>query len=125
MEKDDHDEGPSKNTLSEITADLVEFEENEPFLERLFQLKPGVWTDLDCLCDDLDGYSQTLKTLRESFQERARVTWLAYPDSKYGDGYCLIIFFTDHQQWHNVALYNKQRLEQAMKQINHFLVQAV
>lgn len=31
------------DTLSEIAADLVEFEEHEPFLDRLFQLEPGVW----------------------------------------------------------------------------------
>ncbi len=109
--------------LSEITADLVEFEENEPFLERLFQLKPGVWTDLDGLCDDLDGYKERLKALQKPFQERVRVAWLDYPASRYGDGYCLILFFGDEHQWHNVALYNKQRLEQAIERTNHTLVQ--
>jgi hypothetical protein len=99
-----------RDTLSEITADLVEFEENEPFLERLFQLEPGVWADLDCLCDDLDGYKTRLEKLKKSFQERVRVTWLNYPDSAYGEGYGLIIFFADDQQWHNIALYNKGRL---------------
>ena len=113
------------DTLSEITADLVEFEENEPFLERLFQLEPGIWAKLDCLCDDLDDYKERLIVLQKTFQEKVRVTWLNYSDSKYGDGYCLILFFADEHQWHNIALYNKQRLALAMKQINHVLVQAV
>jgi len=111
--------------LSEITADLVEFEENEPFLERLFKLEPGMWANLDCLCDNLDNYKERLNLLQKRFHEKVRVTWLNYPDSRYGDGYCLILFFADEHQWHNVALYNKQRLALAMKQIDHALVQAV
>ena len=111
------------DTSSEITADLVEFEENEPFLERLFQLEPGVWANLDCLCDDLDDYKERLNVLQKTFQEKVRVTWLNYPASRYGDGYCLILFFADEHQWHNVALYNKQRLERAVERTNHALVQ--
>jgi len=113
------------DTLSEITADLVELEENELFLERLFQLKPGVWTDLDCLCDGLDGYQAQLKALQQSFQERVRVTWLVYPAARYGDGYSLILFFAEEHQWHNVALYNKQRLDQDLAQPKRTLVQVV
>lgn len=98
------------DTLSEITADLVEFEENEPFLARLFQLEPGVWAELDYLSNGLDGYQARLKKLKKVFQETVRVTWLPYPAAGYGDGYCLIIFFADQQQWHNIALYNKEQL---------------
>lgn len=108
-----------EDILSEITADLVEFEENEPFLKRLFQLEPGRWADLAFLCVDLDGYEERLYGLQKTFQERVRVTWLNYPDSSHGDGYCLILFFADEHQWHNLALYNKQRLEQTTRQMNH------
>ena len=109
--------------LSEITADLVEFEENEPFLDRLFQLEPGVWVEVECLCDDLDGYQAKLKKWKKTFQDRVRVTWLAYPAANHDDDYRLIIFFADQQQWHNVALYNKQRLDQSRERASFPLVQ--
>jgi len=111
------------DTLSEITADLVEFEENEPFLDRLFQLEPGVWVEVECLCDDLDGYQAKLKKWKKTFQDRVRVTWLNYPAFTDGDGYCLIIFFADQQQWHNVAMYNKQQLDYSRERTNFPLVQ--
>jgi hypothetical protein len=111
-----------RNTLSEITADLVEFEENEPFLARLFQLEPGIWAKLDCLCDNLADYKERLTMLQKTFQEKVRVTWLNYPDSRYGDGYCLILFFADEHQWHNVALYNKRRLQHVMEWTDHALI---
>lgn len=113
------------DTLSELTADLVEFEENEPFLRRLFKLEPGNWVDLDCLCDGLDGYKVTLARLKKSHQERVRVTWLHYPDSAYGEGYSLIVFFADRQQWHNIAVYNKERLNQPMAQVDAAVLQVV
>lgn len=111
------------DTLSEITADLVEFEENEPFLERLFHLEPGVWTELECLCNGLDDYQARLKKIKRAFQERVRVTWLAYPAANQDDDYRLILFFADQQQWHNVALYNKQQLDQSRERAGFPLLQ--
>ena len=111
------------DTLSEITADLVELEENEPFLDRLFQLEPGVWVEVGCLCDDLDGYEAKLKKLKKTFQETVRVTWLNYPAFTDGDDYRLIIFFADQQQWHNVAMYNKQQLDYSREKANSSLLQ--
>lgn len=113
------------DTLSEITADLVEFEENEPFLDRLFSLEPGIWVELDCLCEGLDGYQARLKKIKKVFQETVRVTWLPYPAASYGDGYCLIIFFAEQEQWHNVALYNKQQLGHLISKADFALLQAV
>lgn len=111
------------DTLSEITADLVEFEENEPFLDRLFQMEPGVWKDLYCLCEGLDDYQARLKKIKKTFQERVRVTWLAYPASNPDDDYRMIIFFADQQQWHNVAMYNKQQLDYSRKKATSSLLQ--
>ncbi len=88
-----------EHQLSDITADLVELEENKPFLERLFSIEAGRWVDAGCLCD---GLTQKLK------EGRAQVTWLDYPDAAHGKGYCLIIFFSEELHWSNVALYNKQ-----------------
>jgi hypothetical protein len=112
------------DTLSEITADLVEFEENELFLNRLFSLEPGTWGELDCLCDGLDGYQARLKKIKKAFQETVRVTWLPYPVVGYGDGYGLIIFFAEQQQWHNVALHNKQQLAHPLAKAEFALMQA-
>jgi hypothetical protein len=109
--------------LSEVTANLVEFEENELFLRRLFQLRPGVWADLDFLIEDLGILGELRRALKNSFQERVRVTWLDYSDSRYGDGYSLILFFAEEQQWHNVALYNKSRFESHVAQVNHTLIE--
>jgi len=39
--------------LRDLTADLVECEENSAFLERLFSLNAGVWEDLTVLCRDI------------------------------------------------------------------------
>ena len=39
--------------LADITADLVERDENSPFLERIFAQKAGVWEATAVLCNNL------------------------------------------------------------------------
>ena len=94
--------------LADLTADLVEYEENSVFLERLFSLKAGVWEDATTLCRDLVHLEDHMAQLQRSFKGRLRATWLDYPASTHGKGYCLIIFFAEELHWSNVALYNKQ-----------------
>lgn len=94
-----------ESQLSDITADLVELEENSAFLERLFSHKAGKWVDAFSLCNGLTPIRGRLEKLKE---ETVRVTWLDYPDAAHGKGYCLIIFFSEELHWSNVALYNKQ-----------------
>ena len=94
--------------LADLTADLVEYEENSVFLERLFSLKVGVWEDVTVLCRDLVHLEDHMTQLRRSSKGRLRATWLNYPASTHGTGYCLIIFFAEELHWSNVALYNKQ-----------------
>ena len=97
--------------FEDLTADLVECEENSTFLERLFSLKAGVWEDVTALCRDLVQLEEGMAQLQRSFKGGLRATWLNYPASTHGKGYCLIIFFAEELHWNNVALYNKQRLD--------------
>jgi hypothetical protein len=94
--------------LADLTADLVECEENSVFLERLFSLKAGGWEDVTALCRDIVHLEDHMAQLQRSSKGRLRATWLNYPASTHGKGYCLIIFFAEELHWSNVALYNKQ-----------------
>lgn len=97
-----------EDRLSDITADLVELEENSAFLERLFSVEAGRWVDVAPLCSGLTEIERQLEELRESFDVPLQVTWLNSPKSVYGNGYCVIIFFSEELHWSNAALYNKQ-----------------
>ena len=94
--------------FADLTADLVECEENSAFLERLFSLKAGVWEGVTALCHDIVHLEDHMAQLQQSSKDRLRATWLDYPASTHGKGYCLIIFFAEDLHWSNVALYNKQ-----------------
>jgi hypothetical protein len=94
--------------LADLTADLVEYEENSVFLKRLFSLKAGVWEDVTALCRDIGHLEDHIAQLQQSAKDRLRATWLAYPASTHGKGYCLIIFFAEELHWSNIALFNKQ-----------------
>ena len=94
--------------FADLTADLVECEENSAFLERLFSLKAGVWEDVTTLCRDIVQLEDDMAQLQRSSKGGLRATWLNYPASTHGKGYCLIIFFAEELHWSNVALYNKK-----------------
>lgn len=93
--------------LADMTADLVELEENSPFLERLFALKAGAWQDTAVLCHDLGHRKDQIEQLQKQLPGKLQVTWIDYPTSACGSGYCVIIFFSEELHWSNVALYNK------------------
>jgi hypothetical protein len=94
--------------FEDLTADLVECEENSAFLERLFSLKAGVWEDVTTLCRDIVHLEEHMTQLQQSSKGRLRATWLNYPASTHGKSYYLIIFFMEELHWSHVALYNKQ-----------------
>ncbi len=94
--------------LADITADLVELEANHPFLARLFSLPAGMWEEVTILCDDLPQIKDQIKQLQKYSTDILQVTWLDYPYSTSGKGYCVIIFFAEVLHWNSVALYNKQ-----------------
>jgi hypothetical protein len=96
-----------EDDLTDITADLVQLEENSPFLERLFSLQAGVWEDAAVLCHDLGHRKDQIEQLQKQLPGKLQVTWIEYPKSAYGSGYCVIIFFAEELHWSNVALYNK------------------
>jgi hypothetical protein len=96
-----------EDKLADLTADLVECEENQAFLARLFALQAGAWADVVALCHEVIPLEEHVAHLQESTTGRLRVTWLDYPNAAHGKGYCLIIFFVEELHWSNVALYNK------------------
>ena len=97
-----------EDRLSSLTADLVEFESNDLFLERLFSEEAGKWIGIEPLCNGLKEIESQLEELRESVEGTLQVTWLDYPNAAYGECYCIIIFFVEALHWSNLALYNKQ-----------------
>jgi hypothetical protein len=102
-----------EDKLSDITANLLGFEKYSVFLERLFSQEIGKWTDIVVLCRDITEIEEQLAGLEESLEGTLRVTWLEYPQSAYGPGYAVVIFFSEEPHWASVALYNKQHfLEQ-------------
>lgn len=105
-----------EDSLADITADLVEHAENHSFLERLFALEPGVWEEVVILCRDVTHLKDQMASLKAPGQGVLRVTWLDYPRSVHGKGYCLIVFFMEELHWSNVALYNKARFRQKLPQ---------
>lgn len=102
--------------LADITADLVEREENSLFLERLFSQKAGTWAAAAVLCDDLVPIKTQIEQLQKQGTETLQVTWLDYPRSAYGKGYCVIIFFSADLHWSSVAIYNQRWFLQKLAQ---------
>jgi len=97
-----------EDTLAEITTDLVAVQEATPFLKALFTTPAGAWTTLDEYYADLPQLQTSMRQLPHDVSEALQVSWLDYPPSVYGSGYCVIIFFLEALPWHNVVLYNKQ-----------------
>lgn len=57
-----------EDQLSCIAADLVEYQQNYLFLERLFAAKSGQWLDVDSLCQGVPQVKTQLQQLRTYFQ---------------------------------------------------------
>ena len=102
--------------LADITADLVERDENNPFLERIFSQKAGVWEAIAVLCNNLAHIKTQLEQLQKPLVGTLQATWLDYPNSEHGEGYCVIIFFLEELHWSSVALYNRQWFLQRLAQ---------
>jgi hypothetical protein len=100
----------SVESLADVVADLLALEEGAPFLRRLFQLQPGTWAAVPLLCADLPATALRIEELAKlESGGTVYATWLEYPMSGYGPGYCTIIFFLEDAHWSTLALYNKSR----------------
>lgn len=100
-----------EDELSDITADLVSLKENALFLERLFSTDSGSWQDLISLCLDLTSIEKRLSSSKDIIDAVVKVTWIDYPVSFHGEGYCILIFFSEPEKWDNIALFNKGHFE--------------
>jgi len=105
-----------EDQLADITADLVERDENSLFLERIFSQKAGVWEATAALCNHLVHIKTQIEQLQKQLAGTLQATWLDYPHSGHGEGYCIIIFFLEELHWSSVALYNKQWFLQKLAQ---------
>jgi len=95
-----------EEVLSDIGADLVSEEKCRPFLERLLSERAAAWVDLTSLLRGLGEVEERLRLALSDQDGPVRVTWLDYPESAYGEGYCAIVFFHEALHWSSVALYN-------------------
>ena len=95
--------------LADTTADLVALKDNNAFLAHLFATAAGRWVRVVTVCGESLGIATRLEELETLAGGTLRVTWLEYPDSIYGAGYCVIIFFLEELHWSSVVLYNKGR----------------
>ncbi len=105
-----------EDQLADITADLVEREENSLFLERIFAQTAGVWEDTAVLCNNLAPIKTHIEQLQKHLAGTLQATWLDYPHAEHGEGYCVIKFFLEELHWSSVALYNKQWFLQRLAQ---------
>ncbi|WP_107666623.1 hypothetical protein [Cyanothece sp. BG0011] len=97
-----------EDQLSCLTADLIEYKKNKMFLNNLFNVESGQWTDINTLCQGINHLQNQLELIEKSCDEQLTVTWLDYPLSTMGEGYCLIIFYLESLHWDNIALYNRK-----------------
>ena len=91
--------------LADLSADLLASRSNLPFVERLLSSPPGTWARVATLLDGLLEPSQRLAALPEVAELQA--TWLDYPQSANGAGYCVVVFFLEDPLWSSAALYNR------------------
>ena len=99
-----------------MTADLVEQNDNSPFLERILAQQAGVWEATAVLCSNLAPIKTHIEQLQKHMAGTLQATWLDYPNSEHGAGYCVILFFLEELHWSSVALYNRQRFLQKLAQ---------
>lgn len=99
-----------EDQLSCLTADLVEYKSNQQFIKNLFAIEAGKWTNIDTLCKGMTNIKTELELIKNSCDGLLQVTWLDYPMTTMGEGYCVIIFYLESLHWDNVALYNKHHL---------------
>lgn len=97
-----------EDQLSCLTADLLELKTNQQFLEELFKVASGQWRDVGSLCTNLDQIISELELIYHNCEDKLQVTWLDYPQSVLGVGYCLITFYLESLHWSQVSLYNKK-----------------
>ncbi len=95
-----------EDKLSCISADMVSLRKYSACMERLFALPSGQWVELIHLFFGIGEIEQRLQGLAAKISGVPRVSWSDYPDSVYGPGYRVVVFFCDDPFWSNVALYN-------------------
>jgi hypothetical protein len=94
--------------LSDVTADLVSFTKTEPFVKYLFSRLNAEWIDVIQACKDLK-LDDTLRYFAEISTTYLLATWLYFPSGN-GEGFRMILFFSESLFWSNIAIYNAARL---------------
>lgn len=95
-----------EDELSDLAADLLSDTRYEAALMQLFSQKAGVWV----FATSLLGDERRLQAVEELAGGPLRVTWMDYPGSDYGAGYCTVAFFVEASLWSSIGVYNRGRL---------------
>jgi hypothetical protein len=97
-----------QDALSDVTSNLVSFKKTEPFVHHLFSHSSGAWIDVIQTCIELKLESQ-LEELYDISTISLLAVWLHFPSDN-GEGYRMILFFSEPLGWSNIAIYNAARL---------------
>lgn len=103
-----------KDKLSNIVFSIVGETSNEFILQELFAKPMGEWLDLLPLCNRVQDIQSQLTDISEELEDHFIATWVDYSKSDYGEGYRVIIFFSEALAWSSIAIYNYERLMQSM-----------
>lgn len=103
-----------KDKLSNIVFSIVGETSNEVILQELFAKPMGEWLDLLPLCNRAQDIQSQLTDISEELEDHFIATWVDYSKSDYGEGYRVIIFFSEALAWSSIAIYNYERLMQSM-----------
>jgi hypothetical protein len=91
-----------EDELSDICADLVSYDST--LLDRLFSSKSGLWLDVASSCE---LHLERIKEINQQVGGAVDITWLDYPNSTSGKGFCTVIFFLEPLLWNYIAIYNR------------------
>ncbi len=97
-----------QEVLSNITADIVSERVYSDFLSQLFACAVGNWRRVDQLSVDVADLPQRLDDIDPDVLNSFRVSWLDFPNSLHGEGFCLIVFYAESIFWNNAILFNRQ-----------------
>ena len=108
MNANDNSTLSTADDLSDACADLLAFDRNSLFLERLFSEASGHWMSVNSLCQGLGDVERRIAEVVSKYDASPQVTWIDYPPRMNNPGCCLIVFFAESPDWRSVAVYNKE-----------------
>lgn len=94
--------------LADSIADILSDKKWALFMQPLFAQSQGLWVDVLSVCDELNINHSNFEQIEESLPSPLFATWLPFPESVYGEEYCVVIFFVEEIPWSKAVIYNKK-----------------